>query len=65
VGCHLSNVWRKSEKVGSSTPEFAVDFSDAKNYMKVIEALVPNPLLVCAESIVWIRLGDQFFILDQ
>jgi hypothetical protein len=51
--------------VGSSTPEFAVDFSDAKNYMKVIEALVPNPLLVCAESIVWIRLGDQFFILDQ
>ena len=28
MACHLSNVWRKSERVGSSTPELVLVLSD-------------------------------------
>ena len=38
MACHLSNVWRKSEKVGSSTPELVLVFQYKKGSIKFQKA---------------------------
>jgi len=38
MACHLSNVWRKSEGVGSSTPEHVLVFQHKKGSIKFQKA---------------------------